>query len=107
MNATQQQIYEKLKASFSPRLLDVINESHQHGTQREDSHFKLVMVSDEFENMKLIARHRSVNGCLSEELAGPVHALSMNLYTPDEWSKSQGLVPKSPACLGGSKKDRP
>jgi len=35
-----------------------------------ESHFKVVVVSDEFEGMKLIERHRSINSLLEDELQG-------------------------------------
>ncbi|WP_017445198.1 BolA family protein [Gayadomonas joobiniege] len=104
--STEQTIYQKLKNTFSPHVLDVINESRMHGTAREDSHFKVVIVADAFESLKLIARHRAINNCLADELSGPVHALSINAYTADEWAKAEGVVPKSPACLGGSKNEQ-
>jgi BolA protein len=36
---------------------------------------------------------------------GPLHALAMHLYTPDEWREKDGEAPASPDCLGGSKAD--
>lgn len=103
MNATEQIINNKLVAEFTPQLLDVQNESHMHSGPATNSHFKVIIVSEVFAGMRLLARHRLVNACLANELAGEVHALSMHTYTPDEWVDAKNAVPLSPKCLGGSK----
>lgn len=38
---------------------------------------------------------------LKEELAGPVHALSIQAKTKEQWEASGHRVTKSPPCLGG------
>ncbi|WAJ71131.1 BolA family protein [Catenovulum adriaticum] len=105
MNETHQTIIDKLSASFSPIVLDVQNESHMHSGDAQDSHFKVIIVSDEFDGKRLLARHRLVNACLADELAGPVHALAIHTYTQDDWKTAQDQVPLSPNCMGGSKKE--
>ncbi|MEM7402002.1 MAG: BolA family protein, partial [Pseudomonadota bacterium] len=62
------------------------------------------VVSMEFENKMLVARHRILNQLLKEELEGEVHALSLNTLTPSEWLEKKGEVRKSPPCLGGKAK---
>ena len=69
-----------------------------------NSMLKVTIVSSDFEGKRLIQRQRSVNQLLSEELAGPVHALAQHTYTLDEWNKKHGLSPDSPNCLGGGAK---
>lgn len=88
-----------LVAELAPVRLDVINESHRHNVPAgSESHFKLVIVTDEFEGKSLIARHRLINGLLAEQLAGPVHALGLHTHTPSEWAARGETVPKSPPC---------
>ena len=97
-------IKTKLTAKFSPSYLEVVNESHMHNVPtNSETHFKVTVVSDEFASKRLIQRHRMVNELLSEELAGPVHALAMHTYTLEDWAKKQGISPGSPGCLGGGK----
>ena len=98
-----QQIEEKLKAAFSFHHLEVINESHMHSRGTE-SHFKVILVTDEFEGKRLLPRHRAINDVLVDELANHIHALSLHTYTLPEWQKQNG-APESPKCLGGSKFD--
>ncbi|AWB68025.1 transcriptional regulator [Saccharobesus litoralis] len=97
-------IIEKLTQTFDPAVLDVINESHMHSGPATESHFKVIVVSDNFIGQRLLARHRAVNSCLADELAGPVHALAIHAYHPEEWQTRKNDVPLSPNCLGGSKK---
>ncbi|WP_419811086.1 BolA family protein [Bacterioplanoides sp.] len=94
-----QQITDKL-ATLDPVQLDIANESHMHAGPATDSHFKLTLVSDAFAGKRPVARHQLIYGILSEELAGPVHALALHLYTPEEWQVAN--VPVSPDCRGGS-----
>jgi BolA protein len=98
-------ITNKLTANFAPTYLEVLNESHMHNVPaNSETHFKVTIVSDAFDQKRLIARHRLVNQLLSAELAGSVHALALHTYTVDDWMKKQGETPDSPNCLGGSGK---
>ncbi|OLQ91520.1 transcriptional regulator BolA [Vibrio panuliri] len=96
-------IKSKLNQQLTPVHLDVINESFMHNVAPgSESHFKVIVVSEQFAGLRLIARHRLVNQTLAEELANHIHALAIHTYTPDEWSEKQ-QAPHSPMCLGGSK----
>jgi BolA protein len=99
-------IEQKLLSAFSPMHLDVINESHQHNVAPgSESHFKVIIVSDDFVGERLIKRHRAINTLLSAELAEKIHALALHTYTKDEWEKYYAdNTPLSPKCLGGGKK---
>lgn len=70
-----------------------------------ETHFKLVLVSEHFRGVRKVARHQQVYACVAEELAGPVHALALHLYDPDEWLARNAPAPDSPNCLGGSKSE--
>ncbi len=99
----QQELEAKL-ATLSPSHLEVINESSNHNVPAgSETHFKVVMVSEQFEGLRLIQRHRLVNDLLRDALAGPIHALSLHLYTVKDWEKRFGSVPQSPPCRGGEK----
>ena len=94
-------INDKISQKLAPSHLEIINESYMHNVPKgSETHFKVVVVSDKFQDTKLIARHRMVNDILSEELQSGVHALSIVAKTPDQWTDGQ-FVDKSPACRGG------
>ena len=50
-----------------------------------------------------LERHRRVNAALADELAGPIHALALHTYTPEEWAETVA-APDSPDCRGGTGK---
>lgn len=68
-----------------------------------ETHFKVVVVSDEFTKVKTpIQRHRLVNATLKSELEGGVHALSIIAKTPQQWEAcSNKEIEPSPSCRGG------
>lgn len=102
-----QQIIEKLQP-LTPTFLDLQNESMNHAGyfDGKESHFKLTIVSNDFVNKRLVARHQRVYGLVSSLLTqggGTVHALAIHAYTPEEWQiqlAEQGTSPASPNCAG-------
>ena len=99
-------IEQKISEALSPTHLQVINESHMHNVPPgSESHFKLVVVTDTFSGVPRVRRHQTVNGILKDELAGPIHALSMETLTIEEWERRGGVVRASPDCFSGSKND--
>ena len=100
----QSTIETKLADALDPLHLEVINESGNHSVPAgSESHFKVVVVAAQFEGLRLIARHRRVNGVLADELANSIHALALHTYTAAEWRERFGEAPMSPPCLGGSR----
>ncbi|WED22450.1 BolA/IbaG family iron-sulfur metabolism protein [Vibrio sp. JC009] len=101
----QEVIETKLHQALNPSYLQVINESYLHNVPPgSESHFKVVVVSDSFEGLRPIARHRKVNEALAEELKEHIHALSIHTYTIFEWKEERGEVaPDSVKCKGGDK----
>ena len=99
----QETIEQKLAEAVELQHLEVINESGNHNVPAgSESHFKVVLVSETFDGMPLIGRHKQVNQVLSHELANDIHALSIHTYTEKEWRARNGEAPMSPPCLGGS-----
>lgn len=99
----QQLIESRLREAMPLQHLDVLNESHQHSAG-QDTHFKLVIVSETFAGLRPVARHQKIYGLLQDEMSRGLHALALHLYSPDEWAVTTA-APDSPACRGGSKHD--
>ena len=96
-------LWQTLEAQFAPLHLEVHNESHMHSVPpNSETHFKLVLVSPQFEGKRQVQRHQAVYASLAEEFEQGLHALALHTYSPSEWERSQ-VVPASPQCLGGSK----
>ncbi|XP_043685084.1 bolA-like protein DDB_G0274169 [Vespula pensylvanica] len=94
-------IRKKLKESLDPYFIDVINESYMHNVPKgSETHFKVVVVSEQFDDKPLITRHRMVHDLLKVELHD-IHALSIVAKTPEQWEKSSKTFTPSPACRGG------
>ena len=84
--------------------LDVVNESDNHNVPAgSESHFKLILVSTDFDGKNLLTRHRMVNKILEDELKNKIHALAIHAYTEKQWQEKNAVAPESPPCLGGSK----
>lgn len=104
--ARQQTIEAKLAEAFSLLHLQVENESQRHNVPPgSESHFKVVLVSDDFLGKSLVARHQAVYRVLGDEFKSGLHALALHLYTPQEWQDRHGNAPMSPPCLGGGKRE--
>jgi len=99
----QEQITRKIADAVVAMHLEVVNESNNHNVPPgSESHFKVVLVSPDFEGLSLLKRHQRVNSVLSEELK-QIHALALHTYTEQEWNSRYGEAPMSPPCLGGAK----
>ncbi|VVC31408.1 BolA protein [Cinara cedri] len=93
-------IRKKLQNRFNPTVLQLVNESYMHNVAKgSETHFKVLIVSDEFKGLSLIKRHRLVNHLLADELKSGVHALSIVAKTPDQWINEP--IESSPNCRGG------
>ena len=100
----QHDIKQQLTAALTPSYLEVINESHQHSVpENSETHFKVVIASEAFSGQRQVARHQRIYAVLAAQLEGPVHALALHTYTPQEWSAREQQSVDSPQCLGGSK----
>lgn len=91
MGAILDAIRDKLTAKFDPDRIEVEDDSARHAGHsghREggESHFNVVIEAKAFQGMPRVARQRAIYAALSEELAGPVHALSVKALAPGEGS---------------------
>jgi BolA protein len=81
----------KLTAAFTPNILKIKDDSASHAGHAGqhplgESHFSVLIVSDVFDKMTAVARHREVYRILAEELQERVHALSLQTFTPPEYT---------------------
>ena len=49
-----------------------------------EDHWEARIVSTAFAGKSLIQRHRMVMAALADEMKGPIHALTLDVKTPDE-----------------------
>ncbi|MBO9560984.1 MAG: BolA family transcriptional regulator [Caulobacter sp.] len=89
MGAVADTIAAKLNHAFSPTRLEVVDDSHRHqghAGHREggESHFNLLIEAEAFAGKARVQRQRLIFQALAEEMAGPVHALSIVAKAPGE-----------------------
>lgn len=78
-----EEIESKLNASLTDAHISVIDMT---GTK---DHYKVVVVTPDFEGKLPIKRHRMIYGALGEEMKGAIHALTIEAYTPQQWAERQ------------------
>ncbi len=100
----QTQLEQRVRDNFAVQELRLLNESHQHSVPaNSETHFKLTLVSPDFEGLSRVARHQKIYALTQPLMQQGLHALALHLYTPIEWAEKNGQVPASPQCMGGSK----
>lgn len=104
---THTEILKRIEA-LNPTHNELVNESMNHAGYFEgkESHFKLTVVSPEFEGKRRVARHQLIYGLMNELMTsqgGSIHALAIHAYSPDEWQQQNQTVPASPLCAGQNK----
>ncbi len=93
----KERITHLLKQEFSPAILIVEDESHTHRRPGVETHFYVLMVSNAFEAITRLERHRRLNTLLADEFKAGLHALSLYLYTEQEYAQ-RSKDPVSPSC---------
>ena len=84
-----QQRIESTLSALQPVHLNVLDESHMHSRGLQ-THFKAVVVSEQFAGLNSVKRHQKVYATLGDKMKNDeVHALSMKTYTPAEWAALQ------------------
>ncbi len=84
-------VMAKLSAALRPVRLEIRDDSAQHaghsagkGLRGSETHFRVDIVSDAFEGLSPVARHRLVYSALSAELEAGLHALTIEARTQAE-----------------------
>ena len=99
-------IRSKLTDALAPQHIGIRNDSALHAHHAAmvaaraagqhaaagplETHFYVEVVSDVFEGLPTIRRHRKVNALLQDEFDRGLHALSLRLKTPAEVAKEAG-----------------
>jgi BolA protein len=101
----EKKIRTLLSEALKPLHLEVENESHMHSVPAgSESHFRVLVVSAQFEGLSRVARQRLVNDALKDVFASGLHALAQKTLTPNEWDEIDNEIEfASPPCMGGSK----
>ena len=80
MDKIQNRIKELLIKDFHPSVLKIINESFKHNVPKDsESHFKVLIVSEVFKDIKNVKRHQIIYKSLGE-IIKHIHELSINCF---------------------------
>jgi len=72
----REQVAAMIQAGLPDARVDVQSE--------DDVHFSALVVSGEFEGLRLLQRHQLVYGTLGDKMGGEIHALAIRALTPGE-----------------------
>jgi BolA protein len=89
MGQIAERLRSKLVTALKPSQLDIADDSARHAghagaSGTGETHFNIAIVSEAFTGMSRVQRQRLVHAVVAEELAGPVHALSIKAAAPGE-----------------------
>lgn len=77
----------ELLQTLQPQSIEIIDDSALHAGHagaREGGHYRLTIVSAQFEGRKTMERHRMVYAALASLMQSGIHALNISAKTPSE-----------------------
>ena len=93
----EKKIINSLNENFKLTSLKIVNESFMHNVpEGSESHFKIVIVSDNFIKKSLIQRHKEIYKALGEVM-NDIHALSIHAFDNKEFELNP-MILDSPQC---------
>jgi len=85
-----ERIHMLLADALAPTLLEVGDDSHLHvghaGAASGGGHFRVKIVSERFEGLRLVMRHRLVYDAVQGIMHTDIHALAITAHAPSELS---------------------
>ena len=57
---------------------------HSGYIKGEETHFEIIIISNDFANKNRLQRHKMVNNCLKSEFEGSLHSITYKLMTVSE-----------------------
>jgi BolA protein len=95
---TVAKIRERLERVFAPLALHIEDESALHagheGAKSGGGHYRVRLVSQKFDGLARVTRHRLVYDALQDLMKREVHALSLVLLAPHEDGASRFRTPE-------------
>ena len=76
------EITKLIEAGFADAVVKVQSD--------DNTHFQALVVAEEFEGKRSVARHQLIYKCLGSLVGNEIHALSITALTPDEFRARVG-----------------
>ena len=87
-NGRMERIRALLDAALAPSVLEVNDDSHLHaghaGAASGGGHYSVKIVSERFEGLRLVMRHRLVYDAVQGMMHTDIHALAITAVAPSE-----------------------
>ena len=86
-------IIERIKKLLESNLnihsvsIDDLSDKHKNHNHGGGGHYKINLISNDFENISLLDRHKKVYLILKDMIKKEIHAVSLNLLTEKEYSE--------------------
>jgi acid stress-induced BolA-like protein IbaG/YrbA len=78
-----QQVAERIQAGLPGSRASV--------TSQDNVHFEAVVIAADFAGLRALQRHKLVYATLGSTMGNEIHALALQVYTPEEFaSRSRG-----------------
>jgi stress-induced morphogen len=100
-----EEIEGRIREALKPTHFEVVDESRMHSrrtAENPETHFKLVVVSDQFRGLSKVKRQQLVYSHLKDLFEQGLHAISQSTFTPEEWSENPTIM-ASPHCANKAK----
>ena len=84
-----ERIKNLLESNLNIHSISIDDLSHKHKNHNNEGggHYKINLISDDFENISLLDRHKKIYMILKDMIKKEIHAVSLNLLTIKEYSK--------------------
>ena len=73
---------------YSVSDVSELHKGHSGYVKGEETHFEIIIISNDFENKNRLERHKMVNNCLKKEFKGSLHSITYKLMTVSESKKN-------------------
>ena len=78
-----EEIKQRLNSNFENDKVEVFD---SRGT---GDHFSIIIISNRFDGVSLVDRHRMIYSIFEDKIVNEIHALQIQTYTLDEWKRKK------------------
>ena len=78
-----EEIKQRLNSNFINDKVEVFD---SRGT---GDHFSIIVISDRFDGVSLVNRHRMIYSIFEDKIVNEIHALQIQTYTLQEWKRKK------------------
>ena len=78
---TKEDIFKRLSIFFKNSTIEIYDNTG------DLNHFSILIISDMFNKLSLINRHKIIYNLFKDELTREIHALQIKAFTPQEWNQ--------------------